>query len=127
MQPLKLCQSAAVDASENLAPVGFAFTDIIAIISAAFPVIAQLMSLCNPNPTPPKTRQFVANHYVARKSRYMPPFLHKVSEAMQAKAQGTSMEGAETIYFDQLAISTLDKTRLGSDADIQEALNATAT
>ena len=35
---------------------------------------------------------------------------------------GTSMEGAETIYFDQLAISTLDKTRLGSDADIQEAL-----
>lgn len=123
-QPLKLCQAAADDANENLSQVGFAFTDILAIISAAFPVIKQLMSLCNPSPTPASTRKFVAKHYVARKSRYAPPFLHKVSEAMQDKAQGTPMENAETIYFDQLAISTLDKTRLGSDADIQEALSA---
>lgn len=118
----KLTLAAAADASQHL--TAFDPMTIINIIAAAFPVIKQLMSLCNPNPTPPSTRDFVQRHWVGRHNRYLPPFLHRVSDAMETKAQGTSMAGADSMYFDQLAISTLDSIRFGSDTDIQEQLDA---
>lgn len=123
-QPCKLAMTAAANAqASGISPI--LITILQAVISAVLPQLSSLLTGCLPAPTPAKTREFIASKYVARKQRYAPGVLHHAMRAVedQSSAQGASMDDADVMTT---AVATLDAIRLGTDADIQEAMDASA-
>lgn len=123
-QPCKLALNAAATVQASGVSVNI-LPFIQAILTALFPQFAPILAACipTPAPTPANARDFVANRYNTRKERYARGILNKAIRGVEDNAPAgcppINDADAETI-----AIASLDAVRLGSDADIQEAMQS---
>lgn len=118
MQPCKLTRSIATKASPH---VGYDFATILTIVSAVLPVLANLIKVSHPNPTPADYRKTVTQRYRPKRDTYQPSLLSQAARAMQSRAaeKGVSLDEEQS---EELARHFLDGVRTGSNEDIDEAM-----
>ena len=119
MGPCKLTRSIATAASQK---VGFDFMSILTIITAAMPVLSNLIKISHPNPTPQDYRREVTQRYRPKRETYQTRLLDQTTRALLSRSNEVGKPLKED-QAEELAVHFLDGVRTGSNEDIQEAID----